>query len=210
MRESRFTRVQYLRINRGCLEIVCTLGEHEKAVFLDQCLAWFLQLEQGEEIKMVDTGNATLNLAMREEMAELDEGFIQYMHRATNTKKGKDTNGTPQVHQRDTNGTPQAHLTEQTKPKENYIQNIEQTKSDLVRYGCTTDEISMAVASVKDWTDIQNPTAYLLQIIKNQRQKSRKVLPAQNFPQRDYSDVNKQVMDDLAREMADFKAEEGA
>ena len=36
------------------------------------------------------------------------------------------------------------------------------------------------------------------------RGKTVKVLPAQNFPQRDYSDVNEQIMSDLAAEVAEF------
>ena len=73
MRKGKFTRVRYLRISRMSLEIVNGLTEQAKAEFLDQCLRWFYQLENREEIEMVDTDNHQLNLALREEIAELQD-----------------------------------------------------------------------------------------------------------------------------------------
>ena len=44
---------------------------------------------------------------------------------------------------------------------------------------------------------------------KSARQKPGKVLPAQNFPQRDYSDVQDEMIKNLAKEMEAFKKENG-
>ncbi len=89
MRSGKFTRVRYLRISRMSLEIVQGLSAETKAIFLEQCLEWFLKLEKGEEIEMVDTGNVLLNVALREEIAELQEGFAKYMQSVEARSRGK-------------------------------------------------------------------------------------------------------------------------
>lgn len=216
MRTGKFTRVRYLRISRLSLEIVNGLTAQEKASFLDQCLIWFLQLEQGEEIELIDTDNPILKLALREEIAELQNGFITYMDNA-NKRKRKEKSGMYQgsipdqslIHQGSSQNTPLIHPTEQNKQKEMYIQNIEQIRSELVRLGYSADEIDKAIRSVNDWDDIQNKTAYVRKIIDNQRKAPRKILPAQDFQQRDYSGVDDELKAKLAAEMAEFKKNGG-
>ena len=47
--------------------------------------------------------------------------------------------------------------------------------------------------------------AYLRACMNGNPKPKGKVIPAQDFPQRDYSEVDSQMMDDLAREVAAFK-----
>ena len=68
--------------------------------------------------------------------------------------------------------------------------------------------------------EAKQPMAYLDKILADYREKgittkpdtrknTGKVLPAQNFEQRDYSDVPDEMMKDLAREMEAFRQENG-
>lgn len=50
--------------------------------------------------------------------------------------------------------------------------------------------------------------AYLEAVLKGQPKKPGKVLNAQDFPQRDYSDADQEILDNLAREMEVFLAKE--
>ena len=50
--------------------------------------------------------------------------------------------------------------------------------------------------------------AYLRAVLKGEPKKQKPKVTAQDFQQRDYSDVNSQLIDDLDRELAEFKAKE--
>lgn len=113
----KFTRVRYLRISRMCLEIVNGLTDKDKAKFLDQALTWFLKLEKGEEIELVETGNTLLNLALREEMAELQDGFSVYM-KSVKARTSKETADESLMHQGTIIDASEAHLKEEDKEQE--------------------------------------------------------------------------------------------
>ena len=79
-----------------------------------------------------------------------------------------------------------------TKTKENLIGKIDKMLAGFME--CATHGV---------------PTiAYLEAVLKGTGKKKTpvKVLQAQNFPQRDYSDVNDSMMDNLAKEIAAFNA----
>ena len=50
--------------------------------------------------------------------------------------------------------------------------------------------------------------AYLEAVLKGGPKKQKPKVVAQAFPQRDYSDVDSQMMDSLAKEIADMNARE--
>ena len=50
--------------------------------------------------------------------------------------------------------------------------------------------------------------AYLRAVLKGEPKKSKARVVAQDFPQRDYSDVDGKLMDSLAKEIADMKSRE--
>lgn len=52
--------------------------------------------------------------------------------------------------------------------------------------------------------------AYLRAVLKGELKKTKPMVIAQDFQQRDYSDVDSQMVNDLAREIAEFNAKEGA
>ena len=201
MRTGKFTRVRYLRICTLSLEIVKGLPDNEKALFLDQCFEWFRKLEEGQEIELVDTGNPFLNLALREEIAELQEGYEKYMQAVTSRKTADTIADAPPI-------APPIHLSK-IKPDKNNKQTREQIRAELVQLGYSSDEIDKACYSVQDWNGIQNPTGYIRKSIDNQRKAPKKILPAQNFQQRDYSGVDDELKAKLAAEMAEFKRNGG-
>ena len=200
MGKSKFTRVRYLRVRRSCLEIVHGLSAQEKALFLDTCLAWFLKLEHGEEIELVDTGNYILNVVLQDEMEELQEGFTTYMDNANKRKKAlqseepESTADAPGIHPGSTLDTPQTHPTEQTTGNDKHIQIEKQIISDLVRHGYSSSEIEKAMNTVDCWDGIENKTGYVRRIIDNQRKAPKKTVSAQNYEQRNYEDVQEEIM----------------
>ena len=96
MKSGTFTRVRYIRISRMALEIVSKLTAAEKAQFLDQILEWFLQLENGQDIEAAQAQSSFLDMALREELPELQEGYAKYMQAVTSRKKAD----TPQIDRR--------------------------------------------------------------------------------------------------------------
>ena len=51
--------------------------------------------------------------------------------------------------------------------------------------------------------------AYLEGCLKGKPKQAKVIVPAQDFGQRDYSDVNEQMMSNLAKEIAEFRKEVG-
>ena len=51
--------------------------------------------------------------------------------------------------------------------------------------------------------------AYLKAVLKGKPKQAKVLVPAQDFPQRDYSGVDAELMDDLAKKMAAFDKEVG-
>ena len=99
-----------------------------------------------------------------------------------------------------------------TEQEDNVEENVEQIKSqirtELVYSGYSSSEIENALNSINDWHGIKNKTGYVIQTIKNQRQAGRKrILPAQDFSQRDYTGVDAEMMETLKKEMEQFKRE---
>ena len=208
MSKGKFTRVRYIWISRISLEVVNNLTEHEKALFLDQCLTWYLDLEQGKDIDVVETENKMLDFALREELPELQAGFEQYMRKATGTKKSTETNITPMEGHSLPNGISMPTLSEQNRQDKNNKQIIDQIKSKLLPAGYSSDDVDRVCCSVQDWSVIQNPTGYVRKSIDNQRNRPQKKVLAQDFKQRDYSSVEAEMMADLAQEMKEYKAEQ--
>ena len=70
----------------------------------------------------------------------------------------------------------------------------------FVDYHIARDWILSNGKKMKDW----KATIRTWEGNNYNRKQPVKVLPAQNFPQRDYKDVNEQIMSDLAAEVAEF------
>lgn len=83
----------------------------------------------------------------------------------------------------------------------------DEVRAVLRARGATISEIDAAIERCKGM-EIANPINYLQRVIDNGRRNNhRKVLNAQNFPQRDYSDADQEILDNLAREMEVFLAD---
>ncbi len=86
-------RVRYLTIPRSSLEIVTTLSDEEKANYIDVVFDCFVQLESGEKPDFQPTESRILNMAIRDSVIEVENGFQTYMKRVTaraNHKEFKD------------------------------------------------------------------------------------------------------------------------
>lgn len=202
----KFERVRYLRVNRMSLEIVASLGAAEKAQYMDQLFAWFLQLERGEELMPGETGNPVLDLALREALGELEAGYEQYMKnvnaRKTTVEPAEDQRcitDEPTIGQRCITDTTVPIPSNQTFRKIRAIlteTQINHIKSDLWAAGYSDSEIDIALDRTTD-KDLSNPIGYIRRILENSRKEQRptgKTVPAQQYSQRDYSGAQEEAM----------------
>ena len=84
---------------------------------------------------------------------------------------------------------------------------INQITDQLLEKGATKQEIDWAIEHCRG-IEMGNPVAYLMKTIENRRRSPGKTTlstTAHNFPERDYSDVDAEIMKELAREMKVFK-----
>ena len=70
--------------------------------------------------------------------------------------------------------------------------NLDQLREVLHQRGATVTEIDDAMASCEG-KDISDPLAYMWKVIENSRKKAKKILPAQNYSQRDYEQVQADI-----------------
>lgn len=197
----KFERVRYLRVNRMSLEIVAGLGAAEKAQYMDQLFAWFLQLERGEEVIQGETGNPVLDLALREALGELEAGYEQYMRnvnaRKINVEPAEDQRSItdePAIDQRSITDTPAIDLSDQSGYRS--IRSIltqteiNQIKESLLASGYSAFEIDIALDRTTD-KKLSNPTGYLRRILENNRKNQKpagKTVTAQQYNQRPYGE----------------------
>lgn len=212
MKKQKQARVRYLTISRIAFEIVSKLSDADNAQFNRILYSCFEQLEQGKQPEYEDTESPLLNIALGEALSELQYGYITYTRRQNGGKHDHDQCSTNAPTNAPTNATVEPHKQDkQTEHPDVDIQNPDQQQttddlfSDLVSQGYTVQQINNAISSVKDWTGIQNKTGYIVGIIKNQK---KKILPAQDFPQRPYDGVVQQMLNDLEKEVAEFNASE--
>lgn len=84
-------RVRYLTIPRSSFEIVTVLTDAEKAHFVDAVYDCFVQLESGEEPDFQPTDSKILNMAIRDSVLEVSNGFQTYMKRVNARANHKET-----------------------------------------------------------------------------------------------------------------------
>ena len=73
--------------------------------------------------------------------------------------------------------------------------------------GYTGEEIERALKRCEG-KRVRNLPAYIRQSIENERTQAKRILPAQDFTQRDYSGVQDEMMKNLAEEMRQFKEQQ--
>lgn len=214
----KFERVRYLRVNRMSLEIVASLGAAEKAQYMDQLFAWFLQLERGEELIPGETGNPVLDLALREALGELEAGYEQYMRnvtaRKTNVEPVEDQRSItdePAIDQRSITDAPMTDPSDQSRHRSIRCiltqTEINQIKESLLASGYSAFEIDIALDRTTD-KKLSNPTGYLRRILENNRKNQKptgKTVPAQQYSQSDYSGEQEAAM----QRMIDAARKEG-
>jgi len=70
--------MRYLTVSRVALELVCSMGAEENALFNRQLFSAFQQLEHEQKPEYKDTDNPILNIALREAFSELHRGYEIY------------------------------------------------------------------------------------------------------------------------------------
>ncbi len=79
--------VRYLTISRIAFELITAMTAEDNMRFNKTLFSCFRQLENGEAIQYEETDNAIMNIALREAVSELENGFVTYKRRASGGKK---------------------------------------------------------------------------------------------------------------------------
>ncbi len=105
----------------------------------------------------------------------------------------------------DTNINIKSNINNNNNIKSNQIQS--QDMEQLRAEGYTGEEIERALKRCEG-KRVRNLPAYIRQSIENERTQAKRILPAQDFTQRDYSGVQDEMMKNLAEEMRQFKEQQ--
>lgn len=80
-------KVRYLTISRLAIELVSSLSDADNAAFNKIVFSCFQQLEKGQQIRIQETDNPILQVAIREAVQELENGYRNYEQRINARKK---------------------------------------------------------------------------------------------------------------------------
>ena len=84
-----------------------------------------------------------------------------------------------------------------------------QIKQQLISEGYDGSEVDNALKRSKR-KSVHDLASYIRKAIENERRQSKRILPAQDFAQRDYTGVQDEMMCELAEEMKQYKKQEAA
>lgn len=186
----------YICLDTRAMRLVRRLSDPERLIFFDSFLSAYDGKLSGNIPSFPDNMVGDL---LRQAAETMSNGFDTYMGRTTANPQGK--NGKMSM-----TGHRQANDIQSNQDQINEDQNIQdhQIKQQLMAEGFEESEIEHALNRSKG-KRVRDLAAYVRRTIENQRQQNR--VPAQDFQQRDYSGVQKELMDSLARDMEKAKAE---
>ncbi len=187
----------YICLDTRAMRLVRRLSDPERLIFFDSFLSAYDDKLSGSASSFPDSIVGHLRRQAAETMSN---GFDAYMSRTTANPEGK--NGRMSM-----TGHRQANDTQSNQDQikeDQIIDQINQIKQQLTAEGFDESEIENALNRSKG-KRVRDLTAYIRRTIENQRQQTR--VPVQDFQQRDYSSVQKELIDNLAKEMEKAKAE---
>ena len=208
-------KVRYLTVSRSAIEVVSKLTEHEKALFLDILCSAFKQIERSEPVTVPDV-DGVLSVVLDDAIAELESGFTTYMKRVNARNKADQADNADQEQPEPAHNqrsiidgiNDRSQIDNRTIRPDNILSeemiSIEQIKESLVRSGYSKTEINTAISNIKNWNGIKDPVAYVVGIIKNLKNNPPKKILAQQYRQRDYSNVQAELDAELDREMEEY------
>lgn len=194
----------YICMDSRALALAKHLPDSERLEFYDSVYAAYIKLLNGEkDFVFPDTMLGNLIMQAVETMIN---GFNTYMKRVNANPSGT-------TNTQDSMGSQRVAKGSQSNQDQSLDQitndQISQIKSQLQAEGYTEIEIDDALKKCYG-KSIKDLSAYLRTTINNQRNKMKR-LPSHDFPQRDYSKVNDELMEQTERDVAQFlKAEQAA
>jgi len=192
----------YLRLSSSAMSDVILMGEAERIVFINALCDMFV-CSMDENYSPEECGGF-VGRAIRRQFEEMQRGISVYMKNVYNGRKQQKTGSASAL---DTHRIGSASAvprpTEQNITEQKLEQKLEQTRTELKQRGFALSEINDAISSVKDWPKVNNPTTYLSGVIRN-KQKQKRTVSAQNYKQRDYSDVQTDIEERQAAEMEEY------
>lgn len=188
----------YICLDTRSLALVRRLSDSDRLLFFDGLYAAYTDKLNGTS-EYVYPDNMVGDL-IKQAAVTMDDGFDTYMRKVNANPSGKKTSDNPKGNHRV--ATDSQSNKDQINKDQNNKDQSNQIMQELIDDGYTDTEISSALKKC-DFSSVRNPAAYVRQTIENQRKQLAKSnhVPAQDFQQRDYSDVDNEYKNQLAEEI---------
>ena len=189
----------YICLDTRVMRLVRRLSDTERLTFFDAFLTAYEKKLSGDDLS-VFPDNMVGDL-LRQAAETMSNGYDTYMGRANANPQGKNGRMSMTSHR-------PVNDTQSNQDQINQIQDyINQIKQKLSAEGFDECEIDSAVIRSKG-KRIRDLAAYVRRTIENERRQGKRILPAQDFAQRDYSGVQDELMQSLAEDMRQYKKEQ--
>ena len=192
----------YICLDTRVMRLVRRLNDADRLSFMDGFLAAYDDKLSGTRSSAFPD-NMVGDL-LRQAAETMSNGFDAYMGRANANPEGKNGRMSMTGHRPD-NDT-QSNQDQINQDQTNQDQ-INQIKQQLIAEGYDGSEIEAALIRSKGKC-VRDLAAYIRRTIENERRQGKRILPAQDFAQRDYSGVEDELLQQLAEDMEHYKEEQ--
>ena len=189
----------YICLDTRVMRLVRRLSDTERLTFFDAFLITYEEKLSGNNFSAFPD-NMVGDL-LRQAAETMSNGYDTYMGRANANPQGKNGRMSMTGH-RPVNDTQSNQ--DQINQDQTTQDQINQIKQQLMAEGFNQYEIDNAVNRARG-KPVHDLAAYIRRTIENERKQGKRILPAQDFAQRDYSSVQDELMQQLAAEMEQFK-----
>lgn len=188
----------YLRLSSSAMADVVLMDDENRAIFINSLCDMFTHVF--EENYSPNDYSGFVGRAIKRQYQEMVRGIAVYMNNVNNGRKRQCRSSDEAV--------PEQCLDQQNRTELRTEQNriektIEQTRTELKQQGFSLSEINEAILSVNDPRKVKNWTTYLSGIIRNRRTQ-RPTVNAQQYPQRDYSDIQNELIAEQDADMQEW------
>ena len=192
----------YICLDTRVMRLVRRLNDADRLSFIDGFLAAYDDKLSGTRSSAFPD-NMVGDL-LRQAAETMSNGFDAYMGRANANPEGKNGRMSMTGHRPD-NDTQSNQ--DQINQDQTIQDQINQIKQQLIAEGYDGSEIDSALKRSKG-KRVRDLAAYIRRTIENERRQAKRILPAQDFAQRDYSGVQDELMQQLAADMEHYKEEQ--
>ena len=192
----------YICLDTRAIRLVRRLSDPERLIFFDSFLSAYDDKLSGN-YPSAFPDNMVGDL-LKQAAETMSNGFDAYMGRANANPEGRNGRKSLASH-RQVNDIQSNQ--DQINQDQTITDQINQIKQQLITEGYEGFEIDNALNRSKG-KRVRDLAAYIRRSIENERRQGNRIIPAQDFTQRDYSGVPKEMLDNLAKEVKQFQKDQ--